>query len=48
LFFFLYALDEAERFGIVHQSALSTLTYGIISEFISQAEALTVNKGYNH
>jgi AraC-like DNA-binding protein len=39
-------LDEAERFGIVHQSALSTLTYGVISEFISQAEALTVNKGY--
>lgn len=38
-------LKEAENSGILHQSTLSTLTYGIISEFLSQAEALTVNKG---
>ena len=38
-------LEEAENFGILHQSTLSTLTYGIISEFLSQAETLTVNKG---
>jgi AraC-type DNA-binding domain-containing proteins len=38
-------LEEAENSGILHQSALSTLTYGIISEFLSQAETLTVNKG---
>lgn len=38
-------LEESERFAILHQSTLSTLTYGIISEFLSQAEALTVNKG---
>lgn len=38
-------LEEAEKHAILHQSALSTLTYGIISEFISQAEILTANKG---
>jgi AraC-like DNA-binding protein len=38
-------LEEAENSGILHQSTLSTLTYGIISEFLSQAETLTVNKG---
>lgn len=38
-------LKEAENSGILHQSILSTLTYSIISEFLSQAEALTVNKG---
>lgn len=38
-------LEEAEESAILHQSILSTLTYGIISEFISQAEMLTVNKG---
>lgn len=38
-------LEEAENFAILHQATLSTLTYGIISEFISQAEPLTVNKG---
>jgi AraC-like DNA-binding protein len=38
-------LEEAERYAILHPSTLSTLTYGIISEFISQAEPLTVNKG---
>ncbi|WP_160685947.1 helix-turn-helix domain-containing protein [Clostridium sp. C2-6-12] len=38
-------LEEAENSGILHQSTLSTLTYGIISEFLSQAEALTINKG---
>lgn len=38
-------LEEAENYGILHQSTLSTLTYGIISEFLSQAETLTVNKG---
>jgi len=38
-------LEESERFAILHQSTLSTLTYGIISEYVSQAEALTVNKG---
>ena len=38
-------LEEAENSGILHQSTLSTLTYGIISEFLSQAETLNVNKG---
>ena len=38
-------LEEAEKHAILHQSTLSTLTYGIISEFICQAEPLTVNKG---
>jgi AraC-like DNA-binding protein len=38
-------LEEAETHAILHPSVLSTLTYGIISEFISQAESLTVNKG---
>ena len=38
-------LEEAENSGILHQPTLSTLTYGIISEFLSQAETLTVNKG---
>jgi AraC-like DNA-binding protein len=38
-------LEEAEQYAILHQSTLSTLTFGIISEFISQAETLTVNKG---
>lgn len=38
-------LEESERFAILHQSTLSTLTYGIISEYVSQAEALNVNKG---
>ena len=38
-------LEEAENSGILHQPTLSTLTYGIVSEFRSQAEALNVNKG---
>jgi AraC-like DNA-binding protein len=38
-------LEEAEKFAILHPSTLSTLTYGVISEFISQAEALNVTKG---
>lgn len=38
-------LKEAENFAILHPSALSTLTYSIISEFITQVEPLTVNKG---
>lgn len=40
-------LEEAEKHAILHQSTLSTLTYGIISELITQAEPLTVNKGFN-
>lgn len=38
-------LKEVEDSGILHPSALSTLTYGIISEVITQIEPLTVNKG---
>jgi AraC-like DNA-binding protein len=38
-------LEETEQYAILHPSTLSTLTYGVISEFISQAEPLTVNKG---
>lgn len=38
-------LEEAENFAILHQSTLSTLTYGVISEFISQAERLNINRG---
>ncbi|MCX7715363.1 MAG: helix-turn-helix domain-containing protein [Clostridia bacterium] len=38
-------LNEVEKFSILHQSVLSTLTYGVISEFISQAETLNVCKG---
>ena len=38
-------LEEAENFAILHPSTLSTLTYRIISEFLSQAETLNVNKG---
>ncbi len=40
-------LEEAEKHAILHQSILSTLTYSIISEFISQTEPLNVNKGLN-
>ncbi|MGF7145730.1 AraC-like DNA-binding protein [Anaerotaenia torta] len=38
-------LEEAKEYAILHQSVLSALTYGIIVEFISQAEPLTVNRG---
>lgn len=38
-------LVEAEKSAILYQALLSTLTYGIISEFISQAAPLTANKG---
>lgn len=38
-------LDEAENFAILHQSTLSTLTYGVISEFISQAETQNIKRG---
>lgn len=41
----LHLLEEAECFAILHPSILSTLTYGIISEFIAQAEPLNTNKG---
>lgn len=40
-------LDEVENYTILHPSILSTLTYGIISEFISQAIPLTSNKGFD-
>jgi AraC-like DNA-binding protein len=39
--------EEADKYAILHQSRLSTLTYGIISEFISQAEPLTTNKSFD-
>lgn len=38
-------LHEAENYAILHPAALSTLTYRIIMEFITQIEPLTVNKG---
>lgn len=38
-------LNEAENYAILHPSVLSTLTYGILAEFITQIEPLTVNKG---
>ncbi len=38
-------LKEAENFAILHPSVLSTLTYGVIAEFIAQIEPLTANKG---
>lgn len=38
-------LIEAETNAILHQSTLSTLTYGVLSEFIAQAEPLNPNKG---
>ena len=38
-------LEEAEEYAILHPAALSSLTYGIIAEFISQAEPLSMNKG---
>ncbi|MDF2803344.1 MAG: AraC family transcriptional regulator [Anaerocolumna sp.] len=38
-------LKEAENYAILHSSVLSTLTYGVIAEFITQVEPLTVNKG---
>ena len=38
-------LEEAEQFTILHPSTLSTLTYSIIVEFISQAELHTPNRG---
>lgn len=38
-------LEEAENHGILNPVTLSTFAYGAISEFISQAEPLTVNKG---
>jgi AraC-like DNA-binding protein len=40
-------LEEAENFAILHPSTLSTLTYGIIAEFLAQAEPLTANKGFD-
>lgn len=39
-----WLLEEAENHSILHQPTLSALTYGIIAEFISQAEPLTLNK----
>lgn len=39
-------LEEAERYTILHPVVLSTLTYGIITDFITQAVPLTPNKGY--
>lgn len=39
-------LEEVEQYTILHPSVLSTLTYGIIAEFITQAIPLTPNKGY--
>ena len=38
-------LVEAERYAILHSSTLSTLTYSVLSEFISQAEPLNPNRG---
>jgi AraC-like DNA-binding protein len=40
-------LEEAEQFTILHPATISALTYGIIAEFIYQAEPLTANKGYS-
>jgi len=40
-------LEEVEEFTIIHPATISTLTYGIIAEFISQAEPLTSNNGYD-
>lgn len=38
-------LEEAENYAILRPSALSTLTYSVVAEFITQIEPLTVNKG---
>ena len=38
-------LVETENYAILHQSTLSTLTYGVISEFVTQAEPLNLHKG---
>lgn len=37
-------LEEAESHGILHASRLSTLTYAIIAEFVSQASPLSMNR----
>lgn len=38
-------LHESEEYGILHPSRLSSITYEIIAEFISQAEPLSINNG---
>ncbi|WP_409341194.1 helix-turn-helix domain-containing protein [Paenibacillus sp. MBLB4367] len=38
-------LEEAEQHKLLHATRLSTMTYGLIAEFMSQAIPLTPNKG---